>query len=96
MTHGTHILWDDIATTLDEGIGLGCTRKRDRGTWRCSTLYHLLETLQLILVRITCRKDYINYVTLYLLVHVDLSHHLTGTYDVLWLEDGLGLLKRLG
>ena len=36
VTYGTHIFRNDITSSLDECICLGCHRKRDARTWRCT------------------------------------------------------------
>ena len=48
VCHGTNILWDDIATMLDESICTSSLRKRDAGTWTTTKGDHILQVAQAI------------------------------------------------
>ena len=51
--HGTDVLGDDIATVLDEGLGLGSQGQVDGGTRRAAVADHVGELLQLVVRGIT-------------------------------------------
>lgn len=72
VCHGTNILWDDIATMLDESICTSSLRKRDAGTWTTTKGDHILQVAQAITLWITRSKDNVGDILLYLLVDIHL------------------------
>ena len=91
MGNSADIFGDDIATTFDEGVGLRCQCQVDGGTRRAAIADHVGEFLQLVVARETRGEHDVGDIVLNLLVEIDLTAHLTGTDDVLGLDDWINL-----
>ena len=91
VTYCTDILRDHISSSLDEGICLGSHCKRDTCTRRSAIRYEVCDLAKSVILRSTGSIDDIYDISLDLLIHVHILHHLTGPYDILGLEDRLSL-----
>ena len=91
VADGSHVFRNHVAAALDEGVGLGGHGQRDAGTRGSAVGNEVPQLLETVFFRGAGGIDDIHDVTLDLLVHVHVLHHLAGADDVFRLHHGLGL-----
>ena len=77
MRNSTYIFRNNVAATFDESVCTCSQCQIDRRTRRTTERNHIFQFLQVILFRETCSKHYINNISFYLFIQINLTNHLS-------------------
>ena len=77
MCNGSNILWNNIASSLDEGISTSSLTETDTCTRTTAEGNHRLQFLQTVVLWETCSEYDISNILLDLLVDINLTYNLT-------------------